>query len=78
MISSILNITDLHHLHLLQQIIIDEHIQHATLQYCHMDYQTGDENLILIDNSLTVQDCGIGPFLITRVHANETLSSQYT
>ena len=78
MILNLFNIADLHHLHLLQQITIDEHIQHATLQYCHMDYQTGDEILILIDNSLTVQDCEIGPFLITQVHANETLTSQYT
>ena len=43
-----------------------------------MEYQPGDEILILIDNPTTLQDCGIGPFPITQVHTNGTVTIQHT
>ena len=57
---------------------MDEHLQHANLQCCPMDYQPGDQILILTDNPTTQQDLEIGSFLITQVHTNETITIQCT
>jgi hypothetical protein len=65
-------LADLHQLHARQQIIIDEHLQCANLRCRPMDYQPGDDILILTDNPATLQDCGIGHFLNTQVHTNRT------
>ena len=43
-----------------------------------MDYQPGDDILILTDNSTTLQDRRIGPFPITQVHTNGTVTIQHT
>ena len=43
-----------------------------------MDYQPGDEILILTDNPTTLQDCRIGPFPITQIHTNGTITIQHT
>ena len=43
-----------------------------------MDYQPGDEILILTDNPTTLQDCSIGPFPITPVPTNGTVTIQRT
>ena len=42
------------------------------------DYQPGDEILILTNNPTTLQDRGIGPFTITQVHTNGTITFQCT
>ena len=34
--------------------------------------------LILTNNPTTLQDCGIGPFTITQVHTNGTITFQRT
>ena len=38
------------------------------------DYQPGDEILILTNNPTTLQDHGIGPFSITQVYTNGTIT----
>ena len=43
-----------------------------------MDYQPGDDILILTDNPTTLQDRGIGPFRIIQVHTNGTITIQHT
>lgn len=43
-----------------------------------MEYQPGDEILTLTDSPTTLQDCGIGPFLITQVHTNGTITITIT
>ena len=43
-----------------------------------MDYQHGDEILILTDNPTTLQDHSIGPFPITQIHTNGTITIQHT
>ena len=43
-----------------------------------MDYQPGDEILILTDSPTTLQDHGIGPFPFTQVHTNGTVTIQHT
>ena len=73
----ILNIpltTDLHHLYERHQTIIDECLQQAYLCCRTFDYQSGDEILILNNNPSLLQDCGIGPFTITPVYTNDTIT----
>ena len=41
-----------------------------------MDYQPGDEISISTDNPTILQDHSIGPFLLTQVHANGTITIQ--
>jgi hypothetical protein len=67
-------LADLHQLHTRQKIFIDKCLRHANLRRQPMDYQPGDDILILTDNPTTLQDCGIGPFLITQVHTNGTIT----
>ena len=43
-----------------------------------MDYQPGDEILILTDNPTTSQDHRIGPFPISQVSTNGTITIQHT
>ena len=43
-----------------------------------MKYQPGDDILIFTDSPTTLQDCGIGPFLITQVHISRNIANQYT
>jgi hypothetical protein len=43
-----------------------------------MDYQPGDDILILTDNPTTLQDCRIGPFRNLQVHANGINTIQRT
>ena len=42
------------------------------------DYQPGDKVLILMNNPTTLQDFGIGPFIITQFHTNGTVTFQRT
>ena len=77
MTSNIPLFSDLNQLHVRHQITIDEHLWHAYLQHYHMDYQPGDEILKLTDNPSTLQDCGIGPFHMTQVCRNGTISIQH-
>jgi hypothetical protein len=76
MILNIPLITDLLHLHELRQIIIDERLRCANLRRRTFDYQPGDQILILTNNPTTLQDRGIGPFTITQVHTNGTITFQ--
>ena len=78
MILNIPIITDLLHLHERQQIIIDERLRRANLCRRSFDYQPGDEILILTNNPTTLQDRGIGPYTITQVHTNYTITFQRT
>ena len=55
-----------------QQIMIDEWFQYAILGHQHVDYQPGDEILILADNPTTQHGHGIGLLIITSVHTNGT------
>jgi hypothetical protein len=43
-----------------------------------MDYQPGDDILILTDNPTTLQERGIGPFRIIQVHTYGTITIQRT
>ena len=70
--------TDLLDLHKRRQIIIDERLRRANLRHKTFDYQPGDEILILTNNPTTLQDRGIGPFTITQVHTNGTITLQRT
>ena len=78
MILNIPLITDLLQLHEWRQIITDEQLQHANLHCRTFDYQPGDQILILTNNPTTLQDQGIGPFTITQVHTNGTITFQCT
>ena len=78
MILKIPLITDLLHLHKQQQISIDERLQQANLHCRTFDYQPGDEILILTNNPTTLQGHGIGPFTITQIHTNSTITFQRT
>ena len=78
MILNIPLIADLHQLHARRQIIIDERLRRANLRRRPMDYQPGDDILILTDNPTTLQDRGIGPFRIIQVHTNGTITIQRT
>ena len=78
MILNIPLITDLLHLHERRQIIIDERLRQANLRRRTFDYQPGDKILILTNNPTTLQDRGIGPFTITQVHTNGTITLQRT
>ena len=78
MILNIPLLADLHQLHKRRQIIIDERLRHANLRRRPMDYQPGDDILILTDNPTTLQDRGIGPFCIIQVHTNGTITIQRT
>ena len=78
MILNIPLIADLHQIHRRRQIIIDENLRRTNLRRRTMDHQPGDEILILIDNPTTFQDRSIGPFPITQVHTNGTVTIQHT
>ena len=71
-------ITDLLHLHEQRQVIIDNRLQRANLHRRTFDYQPGDEILILTTDPTTLQNRGIGPFSITQVHTNGTVTFQRT
>ena len=71
-------ITDLLQLHERRQVIIDDRLRRANLRRRTFDYQPGDEILILTTDPTTLQDCGIGPFSITQVHTNGTVTFQRT
>ena len=43
-----------------------------------MDYQPGDEIILLIDIPTTLQDCGIDPFLTSQIHTNRSITTQHT
>ena len=78
MILNIPLVTDLLHLHERRQVIIDNRLQRANLHQRTFDYQPGDEILILTNNPTTLQNHGIGPFSITQVHTNGTITFQCT
>ena len=78
MILNIPLITDLLQLHERRQIIIDERLRRANLRCRKFDYQPGDEILILTNNPTTLQDRGVGPFTITQVYTNGTVTFQRT
>ena len=78
MILNIPLLADLHQLHVRRQIIIDERLRHANLRRRPMDYQPGDDIIILTDNPTTLQDREIGPFRIIEVHTNGTITIQRT
>ena len=42
----------------------------------HADYQPGDSILLLTENPSALQDRAFGPFLITQVHTNGTVTFQ--
>ena len=78
MILNIPLITDLLHLHERRQIIINDRLRRANLRRRTFDYQPGDEILILTTDPTTLRDRGIGPFTITQVHTNGTVTFQRT
>ena len=43
-----------------------------------MDYQPGDDIIILTDNPTTLQDRENGPFRVIQVHTNGTITIQRT
>ena len=71
MILNIPLITDLLQLHEWRQVIIDEWLWCANLHCRTLDYQPGDQILILTNNLTTLQSCGIG-------HTNGTTIFQCT
>ena len=78
MILNIPLITDLFHLHERRQITIDERLRCANLCCRTFDNKPGDQILILTNNPTTLHDHGIGPFTITQVHTNGTITFQCT
>ena len=69
-------ITDLQLPHQHRQTLIDKQLQQSNLHHQHADYQPGDSILLLMDNPSSLQDCAFGPFLITQVHTNGTVTFQ--
>ena len=53
-------------------------LQRANLRCRTFDYKPGDQILILTNYFTALQDCGIGPFTITQVHTNGTITFQRT
>ena len=76
MILNIPLITDLQLLHKRGQTLIDEQLRQNILHRRHANYQPGDSILLLTDNPLSLQNRAFGPFLITQVHTNGTVTFQ--
>ena len=76
MILNIPLITDLQRLHKCQQTLNDEQLRQNNLHQRHADSQPGDSILLLTDNPSSLQDRAFGPFLITQVHTNGTVTFQ--
>ena len=55
-----------------QQVIIDKCRCRANFFHHSCDYKVGDDILILLDNSTTLDDCGRCPYSIIQVYANGT------
>jgi hypothetical protein len=60
------------------KIILDERLRRANLCCRIFDYTSGDQILILTNNPTTLYDRGIGPFTITQVYTNGTITFQCT
>ena len=76
MILNIPLITYLQLLHKCQQTLINEQLCKIHLHHRHADYQPGDSIILLTDNPSSLQDRAFGPFLITQVHTNGTVTFQ--
>jgi len=71
-------LADFHALHQRRQLIIDERLRRANFKRRTYDYQIGQEVLILADQVDKLQNRGHGPYNITQVHTNGTVTIQRT
>ena len=76
MILDIPLITDLQLLHKRRQTLIDDQLRRSNLHQRHADYQPGGSILLLTENPSSIQNRAFGPFLITQVHTNGTVTFQ--
>lgn len=61
-----------------RQLIIDENLRKQNARRRHHDYSIGDAVFIKAHNPDKLQPRSSGPFPITRVHANGTVTLQRT
>jgi transposase InsO family protein len=78
MILDIPLLANLHDIQQRRQLIIDDRLRRANLKRRSFDYQVGQQVLLLADNPDKLQDRASGPFPITQVHANGTITIQRT
>jgi hypothetical protein len=78
MILNIPLITDLQPLQKRRQNLIDQRLIAASTKRFSHDYAIGDEVLKLVFHTDELEPRAIGPYFITRVHANGTVSIELT
>jgi transposase InsO family protein len=78
MVMDIPLLADFHALHQRRQLIIDERLRRANFKRRTYDYQVGQEVLILADQVDKLQNRGHGPYHITQIHTNGTVTIQRT
>ncbi len=61
-----------------RQLIIDENLRKQNAKRRHYDYQPGDEVYVKTVNPSKLGERTLGPFPITRVHTNGTITIQRT
>jgi hypothetical protein len=76
MILNIPMMADLQQIQQRRQQLIDDRLIKANLKRFSYDYAVGGEVLKLVHNPDKLEPRAIGPYLITRVHTNGTLSIQ--
>ena len=59
-----------------RQAVIDDNNRRANLRRRFRDYSIGDEVLMLVKDPKKLQERAIGPFRVTQVHVNGTLTIQ--
>jgi hypothetical protein len=61
-----------------RQLLIDENLRRQNLKRRSFDYAVDQEILLKVPQPRKLDDKAIGPFLITRVHVNGTLTIRRT
>jgi transposase InsO family protein len=71
-------VNDLYQIQQRRQSLIDQRLIEANAKRFSYDYNVGEEVLKLVYNPAKLEPRAIGPYTITRVHTNGTLSIQIT
>jgi hypothetical protein len=57
-----------------RQVLIDEKLRHQNLKWCSFDYAINQEVLIKVPKPQKLDDRAEGPYTITQVHVNGTIT----
>ena len=69
-------VADLHLIRQRRQAVIDDNVQRLNTKRIFRDYEIGDRVLIFAPNPRKMQSRATGPFTITQVHVNGTVTIQ--